>query len=81
MLKTEVESGFKPWLRDTLKKKGLRPYEVAWMFPWQLDPKTVESWVYGKNRPRYAELVGLCAALGELPPALAAICRDADAGT
>ena len=72
MLKKDVEDEIRAWMIDVMKRKGLRPYEVAWAFPWSLNPKNVERWVYGK-RPQLPSLeafVGFCLVVRELPPVL-----------
>ena len=76
MLRSEVETEFQAWLRSTAKRRGLTQADVAWSFPYQVHPKTVETWFGGRATPRYAEFVGLCHVLQELPPALTELCRD-----
>ena len=70
----DEEEGFRTWLRDTASHRGMSQADVAWAMPFRVNPKTVEMWFQGRNRPRYVELVGLCVALGELPPALRGFC-------
>ena len=77
MLKPEIEEDFRLWVRDAVRRRGLKPHEVAWQFPFQIHPRTVEDWLYGRRRPRYPELVGLCTVLQELPPVLRSIGLDA----
>ena len=73
----QIDQEFKAWLRDTAQRRGLSQADVAWAFPFQVHPKTVESWFRGRTRPNYHQLVGLCVALGVLPPVLTDVCRRA----
>ena len=70
--KAELEREFKAWLRDTAGRKGLTQDDVARAVQAQtpIHPRSVTSWFLGSALPTYAPLVALCAALGELPPAL-----------
>lgn len=82
MLRPEVEIEFKAWLRDAAMRQGLSQADVAWKFPFQIHPQTVAGWFQGRATPRYAELVGLCTALGEIPPSLRGFCpRDTETRT
>lgn len=78
MLKKDVETEVRAWMIEVMKRKGLRPYEVAWAFPWSQNPKTVERWVYGR-RPQLPSLeafVGFCLVVREIPPVLRALVLD-----
>lgn len=75
LLRPQLEQEFKDWLRAVARHKGLTQADVAWQFPYQVHPKTVEEWFRGHATPSYHLLVGLCGVLGELPPSLRGLCR------
>ena len=70
MVPARIDKEFTEWLRATADRKGLSRSDVLWAFPFQVHPKTIEAWFGGRARPGYREFVGLCVALGELPPVL-----------
>ena len=72
-----LDTEFQGWLRATASRKGLTQADVHWQFPFQVHPKTIESWFSGRTRPTYHQFVGLCVALGELPPVLQELCPHA----
>ena len=79
-LRPEIEEEFRVWLKGAMRARKLQAHQVAWAFPFQLHPRSVEDWMYGRRRPRYPEFVGLCLVLGELPPVLRALCHDGQSG-
>ena len=76
LLRGEIEQDLLVWLRDVAKRKGLTQADVARQFPFQIHPNAVEKWFQGRDRPSYATFVGLCLAVGELPPVLQELCRS-----
>ena len=75
VLRPQVDQEFQSWLRETARRRGMSQADVAWAFPFQVHPQTVAAWFRGKSTPSYHQFVGLCSALGELPPSLRALCR------
>ena len=74
VLKTDIDKEFREWLRTTARRQKLTQNDVAWSFPFQVHPSTVEAWFRGHATPSYHLLVGLVGVLGELPPSLRALC-------
>ena len=77
--RTEVDQEFKEWVRRAARRRGMTQADVAWAFPFQVHPSTVVKWFQGRTTPNYHQFVGLCVALGQLPPVLTELCRDASA--
>jgi len=77
LVRPQINEEFTLWLRGAAARRGMSQADVAWDFPFQVHPKTVETWFGGRARPSYAEFVGLCVVLGELPPVLLEVCRQA----
>lgn len=73
----DIQNEFQMWLRAALAQRGMSDGDLAWRFPFQLHPKTVEAWRKGHGMPSYERLVGLALVLGELPPVLRELCSPA----
>lgn len=74
LLRSQYRKHFTDWLRRAAREQDLTQVEVARRLPFQVHPNTVEKWFQGRDYPRYAEFIGLCVALGELPPVLQGFC-------
>ena len=76
MTRVTVAEGFVDWFRQAREARGLTLEEVARQFPFQVSFTTVSKWSAGMHVPTGADLIGLCVLLGDLPPALRALCPD-----
>lgn len=76
LLKKEIDQELPVWLKSAARRRGFTQADIARRFPFQIHPNAVEKWFQGRDRPSYAGFVGLCLALGELPPVLKGLCLD-----
>ena len=71
-----VAEEFVNWFREAREIRELTLEEIARQFPFQVSFTTVSKWSAGMHVPTGADLIGLCVLLGDLPPALRALCPD-----
>lgn len=74
--KEQVQTEFRAWIREAAKRRGMSQSDIAWNFPFQVSVDSVQNWYAGKT-PDYRHFIGLCVALGELPPVLQELCVPA----